>query len=333
MQIAILRIAEDFIDCDKTNILEQIQDIFCDPTIFELKDIEDEKSKNDIIMDTLLNSVPKTLLETKSDETKSDKPKYNVVATAINIYETDNCIYIGYFISLEDLLKKQNVTKEDYNSDINIFASQLTSENVSSDMLIIKYNLSYNITGKNISSSMELTNITENTLANDLVTIFRHRALVVASDGSTGEYFYIRNPLENVIMTDGNYEDYYRYHEYEVFNHQIAVFVDIRENQDNSTLNKLASYISGSKVYGKVLIALAKKPMFNEAPSYVDLTDARFNLIHNLRGRSTKITEKFESTDMNYINFDKLLQVSKKKIEDLPIKSVESFENTLNSDA
>ena len=82
MQIAILRIAEDFIDCDKTNILEQIQDIFCDPTIFELKDIEDEKSKNDIIMDTLLNSVPKTLLETKSDETKSDetksdKPKYN----------------------------------------------------------------------------------------------------------------------------------------------------------------------------------------------------------------------------------------------------------------
>jgi hypothetical protein len=331
MKAAIIRITDDYIDFDRTDILEQIQDIFDDPNTFELVDIDvdDPENINAMILKIVMNSVPQKMLE--SDNEVGDNLKYNVGVTAMGIHETKNHLYACYFLSIGDLLKTDQLTKEDHdNVNLNRFGSQLTSSDVASDLVIVKHNLSYSVDGHNIKTDMQMDNVLEYTLVRDMVSLFKHRGIIVEADGKRREYHYIQNPIENIIMAESDYEDHYRYHEYEVFNHQITIFVDNRENRDDVNINSIATKLSGHKTYGRVMISLSKMPDFDEMPSFAELTDERFDYIEFLRSRSTELTKSIAKSDKAYVNFDKILEVAKSRYSDRPIKPIEAYSDLLD---
>lgn len=312
MQVAIIRKTSEYVDCDKTNIQEQIQDIVDDPTIFEL-------DKTDNIDEFVL----KTLMK--------DKPHQHVAATAVGICETEYSVYACHFIE-----KTVDVDLE----LINAFGSQLVSTTVVSDLIIAKYDLSYNTESHNesinISTKSNLSNIVEYNLVRDLVSIFKHRAVEVDVDvdididvnGEFKEYFYIQNPLENIILEDPNYKDNYRYHEYEVFDYRLTVFVEVLDSlKPPKPLNKFASQLTNVKTYGRVFLSLSKQPEYNETPPYADLTNKRLELIHFLRSRSTEITKTIPRSDKSYLNFDKILELAKIRYLDMPIRPISILED------
>lgn len=326
MKAGVLRITDEVVDCDRTDILEQVRDILDDPENLILIEINDQ-NLNELIINTLMNSVPRELLE----NTDNADTKYTIGASGIGLCETKNSIYVAYFISLEDLLRKERIDRDDYeSSNINRFGSQITSHNVASDVVIVKQRLSYDVSNKNIAASMSADSVTEYSLSQDLTTIFKHRALIVGANNdfesaTLVEYHYIQNPLENVILTDSDYESHYRYHEYEVYNHRITVFVDLRESHNDENLNIVASHITGHKIYGKVLISLSGKPEFNSSAPYTDLTNDRLRLIAAIRSRSTDLTAEIGPSDKEYINFDKLLEIASITHSEIPIRPIETY--------
>lgn len=341
MKAAIIRITESLVNCDRPDIQDQIQDIVDDLDIVEWDNFEDTQSLNLLVLQTLMNSIPKEALErTELDkeneadtEQAQERLRYNVGATAANIYECRDYLYVAYFVSLEDLVGKDVIDEETYRGNrINRFGSQITSANVASDMVLVRQDLSYEVQDLNIATSMAPGSMVEYSMVRDLATIFYHRGLVVESDGKCAEYHYIQNPLENVIMVEADYEAHYRSHEYEAFNHQLTVFVDTRFNHSNSEINNKASLLAGSKVYGRVLVSLSRRPDFNENPAYADLTDARFDNLLFLRSRNPESTAAVAKSEKVYMNFDKILELAKSRYSGLPIRSAESLNNVLNED-
>lgn len=340
MKAAIIRITDLTINCDKTNILEQIQDIIDDPDVFELVDFDGQESLNFLVLQTLMNSIPREALEKTVKDSRTDtatedsRLRYNVGATVANIFESKDYIFAAYYVALEDISDTvdDSNTIDTHNTKLNLFGSQLCSAHVASDLIIIKQDLSYEIRDLNIATSMAPSTIVEYTFVRDIATIFEHRGLIVDPTGTKSEYFYYQNPLENVILTDSNYEKYYRFHEYEVFNYQLTVFVDIRCNSNNSTLNEAVSFITNSKVYGPALLSLSKRPDFRENPAFVDLTDSRFDIILFLRSRDPEITKAIDKSDKVYVNFDKILELAKTRYSNVPIRSVQSLVGILNED-
>jgi hypothetical protein len=337
MKAAIIRITDCSVNYDRTDILAQIQDIIDDLDVFSLQEFDNQEALNLLVMNTLMNSIPHEALERSvvdsdhNNEEQSERLKYNVGATVAGIYENHDYLYAAYFVTLEDVLGKESITKEEFNAaNINHFGTQICSANVASDIVVVRQKLNYEVKDSNVATTMSLSNISEYDLVRDLVTIFQHRGLVVESNGDTTEYFYIQNPLENVIMTESDYESHYRYHEYEAFNHQVTIFIDLRYNEENADLNESASQIAGAKIYGRVLVSLAKRPDFSETPPYVDLTDDRFESIRFLRSRSTEIMQNIAKSEKTYVNFDKILNLSKSRYTNLPIKSTSSLIENLN---
>jgi dGTP triphosphohydrolase len=343
MKAAIIKLNNTHIDCVRTDVLEQIQDILEDSDICTMRDITDHDSYNALVMDTLLKSVPLELVESidsvESNKSQADpnsadqnpsRMKYNITSTMAYVYEDRDYAYLCSFVSLEDLLHKDTITEEEYKThskthSMNIFASQLTSSNVASDAIIVKLKIDYTIVKYNIASKMDYSSIVEYQFARDLESVFKHRGIVLSASGDKTGYFYIQQPLENVIMTDADYSKHYRYYEYEVFNHIVVMYIDIRESNANSAdrINKTASELAGSTVYGDVLLSLTKKPMFDEQPSFISLSDKTFSMIHFLMSRSHDVL-KLPGSATEYINFYKLLELSQQRYADLPVRQISS---------
>jgi len=343
MKAVIIKLNNTHIDCVRTDVLEQIQDILEDQDICVMRDITDHDSYNALVMDTLLKSVPLELVESQTElqiesqqesqaepnsaDQNPSRMKYNITSTMAYVYEERDYAYLCSFVSLEDLLHKDTITEEEYKAyskthSMNIFASQLTSSNVASDAIIVKLKIDYTIVKYNIASKMDYSSIVEYQFARDLESVFKHRGIILSASGDKTGYFYIQQPLENVIMTDADYSKHYRYYEYEVFNHIVVMYIDIRET-GTDRINKIASELAGSTVYGDVLISLTKKPMFDEQPSFVSLSDKTFSMIHFLMSRSHDIL-KLPGSATEYINFYKLLELSQQRYADLPVRQISS---------
>ena len=311
MKAIILRLTDDRIDCDKTNIREQIVDILDDPNIVQFKEFTDHDSMFNLIYTSL--------------------GKHNIGVTACNIWEDKNYLYAGYFIDMVDMVNTnvdhsdneeimlKNIKEAQKKINVNIFGSQLTSQHVVSNLVIIKQKLSYTITNNNIKTETTPTSI--NSLAemvNIFESLFVKDGLSVKVDGSIQTYTYIMNPIEHLMLTDNDYEKNYVYHEYEVYTHIIMIVADTREV--NGTLNETATLLAGKPVNGNVFIAMYRKPDYNENPPYISLNKVLLTDILSIRQKSSSLTTGLNttSTEKEYINFEKLIDLEKQKHAELP---------------
>lgn len=322
MKALILRLTDDRIDCDKTNIREQIEDILDDPNNVQFKEFTDENSMFNLIYTAL--------------------GKHRVGVTASNIWENKDFLYAGYFIDMIDMIDHNSVHNEDEEImlknlkeaqkkiNVHMFGSQITSQHVVSNLVIIKQKLSYTINDNNIKT--KTTPMTINSLAeiiNIFELLFKKEGLVIKTDGSIHSYTYIMNPIEHLMLTDNDYEKHYVYHEYEVYTHVIMIVADTREI--NGGLNETATLLAGNPVNGDVFVALYRKPEYNENPPYISLNKDRLSDILAIRQKSASLTTNFNnvSTEKEYINFEKLLELEKKKHEHLSTLSVSEMKGQL----
>jgi len=312
MKALILHLTEDSINCDKTNIREQIEDILDDPNNVEFKEFTNETSMLGMIHSTLK-------LGTR-----------NIGVTARNIYETKYFLYIGYFIDMSELLDYSTITDTDESVMIknikvqqknlknNAFGSQITSEHVMSDLIIVKHRLSYTITGTNIKTESTPISInSQNEMIRVFESLFVKTGVVIKTDGSINTYSYIMNPIEHLMLTDPDYSKNYVYHEYEVYTYVMTIIADTREV--DGILNHTATLLAGKPVNGDVFVAIYRKPDFNENPPYMNLSINTITDILNIRQRSASLTTGMSTTDKEYINFKKLLELEKLKHKDVPI--------------
>lgn len=304
MKALILNLTDDRIDCDKLNIREQIEDIFDDPDIIQFKTFTDDESMFNLIHNVLGNK--------------------KVGVTACNIWECKNYLYAGYFIDMTDLIDQevvhdeneevvlQNVMNAQKKIKMNILGSQITSQHVASNLVIIKQQLTYEINGNNIKTNTKSIGIdATKEIINVLESIFLKKGVVIKTNGALHTFDYIMNPLEHQMLTDSDYASNYVYHEYEVYNHIMMIIADVRES--NNILNETATLIAGKPVNGTVFVAIYRKPEYNENPPYVNLSMERFTNIMEIRQRSASLTTNFSNATNEYVNFDKLLELEMKK--------------------
>lgn len=314
MKAILLYKTDETIDCDKTNIREQIDDIFDDPNNYVVKEFTNEESMQKLIYDAL------------------EKPTVGV--TACNIWEDRDVVYVGYYIDIAETLNYGSVDdsedtitdkiKESYSkTQLNIFGSQLTGQHVTHNLVILKMNLEYEVTNNNIKTSMKASSLDLTELKNVIEGKFIKNGIVIDTNGDISLYKYIMNPLEQFILTDNNYKDNYIYHEYEVYSHIIMVIVDAREI--NGVVNTDASLLSGGLIKGRVFVAMYKKPEFNELPPYVSLTIDCFKKILEIRKKSVTLTTGMSCSDKEYINLYKLLELECSKHSNLSNKIIDDI--------
>jgi hypothetical protein len=323
MEAAIFYKTDEFIDCDKTNIKEQIEDIIDDPNNMEIVEFSDTNEMFSII-------------HSKLGSTNG--------VTACNIWENIDTIYAGYFVDIAETLDYSKIKDlpEDKNDDVekveqiektlkesckntklNTFGSQITAQSVTGNLIVIKKKLSYTITDNNVKTSMIPGSFSRHELVDMLESIFIKEGVVINSDGQMSLFKYIMNPMEHLILTDNEYEKNYIYHEYEVYTHIMIIIADVREV--NAPSNKTASFLAGKPVNGTVYVALYKKPDYNENPPYVRLDIDRLNKILNLRRKSPTITTGMSASDKEYINFEKILNLEIEKHSDKPSMTFEEI--------
>jgi hypothetical protein len=301
MKLAILYNTDEYIDHNRVNIREQIDDILFDPDNFELRDYSDKKSLHLILQDVL----------------KLD----GIGLTMCNIWETKDVIYAGYYIDYTEA--KHNNRSIKYNK----FASQITRQNVTSHFVIVKLNLSYTITNNNVKTNTTNTSLSKYELLNIFENIFVKNGVVIDTDEKFSNYKYIDNPLEHLLLTDKNYDKHYVYHEYEIYTHVIVVTVDVREV--NGNINKLGTLLCGKPVKGKIYIGMYRKPDFNENPPYVTLSINQLQNILHIRMKGTGLTTDFANSEKEYINFDKLLEIKINEHRDLKNKQLSDITGEL----
>jgi len=321
MKAFILQLTDERIDCDKTNIREQIEDILDDPNIAQFKEFTDNNSMYNLIYTSL--------------------GSHNVGVTACNIWECKDFLYSGYFIDMVDIIDNSSIKDDDDEETVlknikeaqkkikvNMLGSQITSQHVVSNLVIIKQKLSYTITDNNIKT--DTTPMTINSLK-ELVYVFESlfvkEGLVIKTDGSIQSYTYIMNPLENMILSDTNYASNYVYHEYEVYTCVMMIITDTREV--NGVLNETATLLAGKPANGDVFVALYRKPEYNENPPYVSVTKNLIQSILNIRKRSVSLTTGMNREEREYINFEKILELEQRKHEQLPIRLVTEIQGEL----
>lgn len=287
MRALLIRKTDECVDFNKVNIKEQIEDIIDDPNICESFKFTDNESFLKNVHDKLGN--PKTGI------------------TACNISETKDFIYAGYYVDVID----QNINQDINKDNINTFGLQITSQHVSGNLIVVKKKLSYVIKDSNVKTETQLDTLTENEFVNVLENVFIKNGVIIKPDGSLGTYKYIQNPLEHLILTDSDYEKHYVYHEYEVYTHVIILVVDTRET--NGVFNSTATLLAGRPVNGIVYVGMYKKPEFNEHPPYVSLSVDVLKKILSIRSKSVQLTTKFERSDREYVNFEKILELEENK--------------------
>jgi hypothetical protein len=304
MKAVIIYNTQASINFDKTNIKEQFDDYFDDPDIFDMKEFKDPESMFALISKTLNHG--------------------NLGVTASNIWEDKNYIYEGYFIDVTEVINHGSENKsKNQKINMNILGSQITSQHVTSNLVIIKNKLSYEIKDNNIRTIKTPCDLTRLDLLDTLESLFIKTGLNVNIDGKIKPFKYIMNPLENEILSDKEYQKHYVIHEYEVYNHVIVIIADTREI--NGKLNTTASYIANCPVNGPVLIALYKKPEYDENPPYVSITSQKLNDILFIRQRSPASTPGLNKSNHEYVNFEKLIELEISKYKDksvIPISNI-----------
>lgn len=303
MNIAILYKTNEYIEHNKVNIREQIDDILDDPANFELREYTNEQSLHEII----------------SNIFKID----NIGITVCNIWETKDTVYAGYFV---DYTEEKYLNNND-NINFHYLGSQITLQNVTSHLIIVKMKLSYSISNNNVKTNTTYDSITRTELLDIIEKKFVKDGVVIDIDGKMSTYKYIDNPLEHLILTDDKYHQHYVYHEYEIFTHILIVVVDVREHR--GTLNEIGSLLCGSPVNGKIFVGIYRKPDFNENPPYSELSIDRLINILNIRKKGTSLTTGFANSDKEYINFDKLLDIKLREYSNLKDKNISDIHGEL----
>lgn len=308
MKAIIIRKTDETIDCDRTNIREQIENLFDDPDILQIKEFKNEESMLQIIHDTLIGV---------------GKPSIGL--TVCNIWENKDTIYAGYFIDLTEMVDhSKEIDQETINKiKFNNLGAQITYQHVTSDLIIIKKKLNYTLNGTNISTKTTPDSVEVYDLINTLENVFVKEGVVIDINGNMQTYTYIMNPIEHLMLTDAKYETNYVCHEYEVYTHVMIIVADLREI--NGKLNKTATLLAGKPVNGTVFVALYKKPEFNEQPPYVGLTINRLNNILKIREKSASFTTGMERSDREYVNFEKIIEIEIDKYSKHPSIEPESI--------
>jgi hypothetical protein len=302
MKAAIFYRTDEHINCERTDIREQIENIIEEPDNFELKTFTDEDSMLKLINITL------------------GKPVVGVSVS--NICDTKDAIYAGYFIDVAEttdnpLIEPDNTTTKKNKVSYNIFGSQITAQQVTSNLIIVKKKLDYKVIDNKVQTTTTPTTITEYEMLNVLEGIFVKEGIVLYSgEKKPTVYKYILNPLEHLMLTDPNHATNYVYHEYEVYNRIMMIIADTREL--NGKPNAMATLLAGKPVNGTVFVALYKKPQFNESPPYVSLTNDMLDKIYNIRSKSPSYTTGMTQGHEEYVNFEKLLELEVCKYKDKP---------------
>lgn len=321
---------DEQINCDKTNIREQIQDIFDDPNVISFREFNDELS----MMSTI--------------HTILGKPDVGI--TGCNIYETRDELYAAYFVDMTERIdyskinNKPDMAEDEKNEEIvkqikeqqkdikiNMFASQITSQHVTSNMIIIKHKLGYEISGTNIKTITYPSSINSmSEIIDVLENIFVKTGYIIKTDGSIQPYQYIMNPIEHLIMTDSNYQEHYTYHEYEIYTHIIMIVVDKR--MLNHDLNIAGTYLAGQPVNGDIHVAFYRKPEYDEHPPYITVKKERLMDIIEIRKKSPTSTNGMQNTEKEYINFEKILELEVAKHSSKPCIDISKIQGeSLNS--
>lgn len=311
MKAAIFYKTDSYIDCDKLNIREQIEEMFEDPDIFEMKEYAD----NDESMLSLIHTV-------------LGRPTVGV--TACNVWENKNCLYAGYFIDITEVQNQLDIEAETKTQTqeatvvsrikLNNFGSQITSQKVTSNLVIVKKGLDYAINNNNIKTTTSMATIDYHELFDMIESIFVKDGVVIDVSGEMKTYKYVVNPIEHLMVSDPDYEKHYVYHEYEVYTHIMMIVADVR--CAGAKQNVKASMLAGCPVNGTVFVALYKKPDYNEKPPFSCLSTDVLDSILRLRQRSPALTVGKEKSDDEYINFEKLLELENINHANKPIIKV-----------
>ncbi len=303
MNAAILFMTDEHIDCDKTNVREQIEDILDDPSNFKMAEYTDNES----MFMTIHNALSITSLDKKT-----------LGVTVCNVWENISSLFEGYFIDIaeiENLAKSENcdgsVDCDSTKIKLNQFSSQITSQHVTGALVIVKKTLEYTINDSNIKTTPLPCTFSYNELLDVLEGIFIKNGIVIDVEGNTKSYKYIMNPIEHLILSDSNYSEKYIYHEYEVYTHVMVIFAEI--GAINQKINVKASLLAGKPVHGTVHVVLYKKPEYNENPPYVSLSSQTLDIIYEIRRKSSSLTTGMEKSQNEYVNFEKLLDLENKK--------------------
>jgi len=298
MNAAILSMTDQQIDCNKTNIREQIEDILDDSDNFKMAQYTDNDNLFMLIHNTL--STEKTL---------------NV--TVCNVWENIGSLYEGYFVDIAEIENQQDNEKKDTKIRLNEFSSQITSQHVTGALIIVKRSLEYLITDNNVKTMTKPCTFSYNELLDILESKFIKNGIMIDVDGSIKSYKYIMNPIEHLILTDSDYSKNYVYHEYEVYTHVMVIFAKV--NALDERINEKASLLAGAPVNGSVHVVLYKKPEYNENPPYVSLEPSLLESIFAIRSRGSSLTTGMEKSNGEYINFEKILDLETKKHVNKPM--------------
>lgn len=307
MKAAILYKTDEYVDYNKINIKEQVEEILEDPNNFKLKEYTDEESKFNLIYNEL------------------GKPKVGI--TGVNIWENKDTLYAGFFIDYTEISFQEKENNKQKKVELNNFGSQITSQNVTGNLIIVKQKLNYIVDKNNIKTKTENVTINETDLKDVIEKLFIKEGIAIDVNGNRESYKYIVNPLEHLMLTDSNYDKHYVYHEYEVYTHVMMIITDTREI--NGKLNKTATLLAGKPVNGTVFVALYKKPEYNENPPYITITNKRLDIILSIRNKNSELTTGFQRSEREYVNFDKILELEKKKHSDKPLIIVEDIKGEL----
>ncbi len=287
MNAGILYMTDEYVDYNRTNIKEQIEDILDDGANFQMKEYTNDESLYKLIHDSLGN------------------PKIGV--TAYNLYENYDNLYAGYYIDLTEIHDQQN-------AQFNKFAVQITSQNVTSALVIVKKKINFEVISNNVKTYILMDTLSQHELVNVIENIFVKEGIVIDTNGTMTSYKYIVNPLEHQILHENDYENYYVYHEFEVYTHIMIVIAQIKEI--NGILNETATLLSGKPVNGTVYVAMYKKPDYNETPPYVGISVPILNKILKIRQKCASITTGMQRSQDEYINFEKILELENIKHKD-----------------
>lgn len=295
MKAAVLYKTDEYVDHNRTNIREQIEEILDDPNNFQLKEFNDDESMFHLIVNELGNP--------------------NVGVTASNIWENRDVVYAGYYIDYTELKDfSEDADPKGKRVDLNNFGSQVTSQHVTGNLVIVKKRLSYEVNDNNVKTNTLIDDLSRFDLLNMLEKVYVKEGVVISTDGDMRVYKYIVNPLEHLMLTDPDYAKNYVYHEYEIYTHVMIVIVDVREQ--NGTRNDTATLLCGKPVNGTVFVGMYRKPEYNEQPPYVGVSIQRLKDILKIRKKAASLTTGMQRSEKEYVNFDKILELEREKHSD-----------------
>ena len=193
---------------------------------------------------------------------------------------------------------------DNVNGKENLFCGQITVQSVFSDMVIVKYKLTYekNEEIKNVKTITTLDTINSfNEIKTIIINNFIHKGIKLSCDGRMEEFEYIQTPFEKILLAD-DYKNYEIY-EYEMYTNILSMCI----KKNNTELNIGATYIANTKIYGDVYLSLTENPTYTSG-KYLSLTDNMLKMMINIRKKGESLTNFIDIRDKEYINFEYLLK-------------------------